>query len=163
MGGVTAAPTGARAQEAFPSVAWFEALSALMASQESHFAQLGDIDCTMQVTMLDGADGEPWHVQVRFEGLSVAEVRQVGDDDAGDADFVLETDVDTWREMVDSIVAGEGRPDLDHTLNRLSMPGTPIRVWGEDPLGRDAYFRFNQTLQHYVNNAWLLETTWPEQ
>lgn len=143
-------------------MAWFEALGAAMADQHEHFAKLGDADCTMQVTILDGGDGEPFHVQVQFEGLVVAAVREVGAGEEERADFVLETDVDTWREMIESIVAGEGQPGLDQTLNRLSLPGTPVRLWGVDPLQRDAYYRFNQTLQHYINNAWLFETTWPD-
>lgn len=154
------APT---ASVAFPSVQWFEALGQLMHEQRDHFAKIGDMDCTMQLTLYDaGPDGQPWRCQVEFEGTDVVDVREVGEDDEERADFVLETDLDTWREMVDNIVANRGRPDLDHTLNRLSLPGVPIRLWGVDPVRRDAYYRFNQSLQHYINNAAALRTRWPD-
>lgn len=146
---------------AFPSTQWFEALAGLMHEQKEAFAKIGDIDCVMQVTIVDGTKSEePWSCQVTFEEFSVAEIREVGSDELDRADFILETDLDTWQEMVDSIVAGGGTPDLDHTLNRLSLPGVPIRLWGVDPVRRDAYYRFNQTLQRYINNCASLRTVW---
>ena len=156
------APAPAKERVTFPSVRWFEALGALMNEQHDHFAKFGDIDCTMQVTILDGAAGGVWRVQVEFEQLSVVRVAEVDEGEEDLADFILETDVDTWREMIESIVAGKGQPGLDHTLNRLSMPGTPIRLWSGDPIRRDTYYRFNQSLQHYVNNAWMLDTYWAD-
>lgn len=147
---------------AFPSVEWFEALGQLMHGQRDHFAKIGDMDCIMQVTLYDATpDGQPWRCQVEFEGTDVVDVREVGEADEERADFVLETDLGTWREMVDNIVANGGTPDLDHTLNRLSLPGVPIRLWGVDPVRRDAYYRFNQSLQHYINNVAALTTRWP--
>lgn len=132
-----------------------------MREQRDSFAKIGDIDCVMQLTLVDGTEtDEPWSCQVTFEEFSVTEVREVGPDDVDRADFVLETDLGTWKEMVESIVAGDGKPDLDHTLNRLSLPGTPIRLWGVDPVRRDAYYRFNQTLQRYINNCARLHTAW---
>ena len=55
---------------------------------------LGDVDCVAQFTVLDGGPGgEPWHVQVTFEGVEVTDVRQVEDEaDFARADFV----VDAW-------------------------------------------------------------------
>lgn len=155
--------TGTADPVPFPSVAWFERLADEMASQHAEFAHIGPVDCVMQVTILDGGDGAgPWRAQVRFDNLEVSEVRIVSEADEEEADFILETDLDTWREMVESIVAGGGVPDLGHTLNRLSLPGTPIRLWGVDPVRRDAYYRFNQSLQHYVNNCAAFETVFGE-
>lgn len=57
----------------------------------------------------------------------------------------------TWRAMIESIAAGNGRPALDQTLNRLSHMGTPIRLRSDDQLRKDMYFRFNQSLQEFVN------------
>ncbi len=45
----------------------------------------------------------------------------------------------------------DGRPALDQTLNRLSHLGTPMRVVSDDPLKRDLFFRYNQSLQEFVN------------
>lgn len=147
----------------FPSVQWFERLASEMAEHQAEFAHIGPVECVMQVTILDGIQGtKPWRVQVTFDGLEVTDVRVVEESDEEQADFILETDLDTWKEMVGSIVAGNGVPDLEHTLNRLSLPGTPIRLWGVDPVRRDAYYRFNQSLQHYINNCATFTTAFGE-
>jgi hypothetical protein len=33
----------------------------------------------------------------------------------------------------------------------MSHVGTPVALVGDDPLERDCYFRFNQSLQEFVN------------
>jgi hypothetical protein len=38
---------------------------------------------------------------------------------------------------------------------------TPLRVRSEDPLRRDLYFRYNQSLQEFVNAAGRFETSFP--
>lgn len=158
------APSSPAERVHFPSTQWFEVLGRLMGDQRDHFAKIGDMDCTMQLTLYDAnPDGTTWRCQVAFEGTDVVEVREVGEADEERADFVLETDLGTWREMVDNIVANGGKPDLDHTLNRLSLPGVPIRLWGVDPVRRDAYYRFNQSLQHFVNNVAAFRTLWPDE
>lgn len=139
---------------AFPSPAWFTELGRLMERDHDGFARLGTIDCSMAVSIRDGApDHTPWHVRIDFEELSVREVRLIDEAGLREVDFVIETDVATWLEMVANIAANDGRPDLAHTLNGLSLPGTPIRVWATDPLGKDMFFRYNQTLQRFVNNS----------
>jgi hypothetical protein len=144
----------------FPSVAWFERLAELMEARRDRHKHLGTIDCLAQFTMFDHPSrGENWHVQVRFEEYSVVEVRQVGEEESTKADFILETDIDVWQEMVQNITAGQGRPDLEHSLNKLSLPGTPIRLWSEDPLARDLFFRYNQSLQEFWNACAEINTT----
>ena len=63
--------------------------------------------------------------------------------------------------MIESIAAGGGRPALDQTLNRLSHMGTPVRVHSDDPLRRDLYFRYNQSLQEFVNASGCFRTGFP--
>ncbi|WP_075630295.1 hypothetical protein [Mycobacterium intracellulare] len=67
-------------------------------------------------------------VQLTFDGFEVSEIKEISDTGLESMDFVIETDRDSWLDMVDNIRAGDGRPDLDHTLNALSMASTPIRV-----------------------------------
>jgi len=141
----------------FPSVAWFERLGVLMAAQRDRFRHLGTVDCVMGVTIL--GDGADWHAEITFEEFDVRAVRAVDEDELMAADFIIETDLETWREMVENIAAHGGHPDLEHTLNYLSLPGTPIRVWSDDPIGRDAFFRFNQTLQEFIENCATFETS----
>lgn len=146
----------------FPSTQWFEALAARMTEQRDHFEKLGACDCVAQLTIWDGPNDEEWRCQFVFDEFDVTGIKEVTEDDEPQADFILETDLETWQEMVDSIFDGQGQPGLDHTLNRLSMPGTPIRLWSHDPLNRDAFYRFNQTIQRFINNCASFKTTWPE-
>ena len=147
----------------FPSLAWFERLAALMRESSAVHEHLGDIDCVAQFTVLDGGPGgRPWHAQLTFAGVEVTDVREVRNEaDFTRADFIVEGDLDTWAAMIRSIAEGGGRPALDQTLNFLSLPGTPIRVWSDDPVRRDAFFRFNQSLQEFVNASHAFPTVFP--
>jgi hypothetical protein len=150
----------AQTTAAFPSVQWFELLASRMAGQRDHFVKLGDCDCVGQLTIWDGPGGDPWRCQFRFEQYDVVDIREITEDDEESSDFILETDLETWQEMVASIIEGEGTPGLGYTLNRLAMPGTPIRLWSHDPLQRDTFYRFNQTIQHFINNCATFTTEW---
>lgn len=142
----------------FPSVAWFRRLADLMNADRTRQVQLGYVDCVVQFTVLDGPGGRPWSVQVTFDEFAATAVREVAAADAASADFVLEAAGATWRGMIESIRAGLGRPALDQTLNRLSHFDTPVRVWSDDVLRRDLYFRYNQSLQEFVNASAAFET-----
>ena len=147
---------------AFPSVEWFDVLGKLMEQQRDVHVRTGPIDCVAQFTVFEATpDGGSQHIQVTFEEFSVIKVEEVGEQDVARADFVMETDLDTWQEMIENIAVGKGRPDLDHSLNRFSLPGTPIRVWSDDPLRRDLFFRFNQSLQEFVNASSEITTVFP--
>jgi hypothetical protein len=152
--------SGAAASEAavpFPSQAWFERLAGHMNAHRARQEQLGYVDCVAQFTVLDGGpDGGPFGVQVTFEEFEAVDVRVASDE--ARADFVLEGSLATWREMIESVARGGGRPDLDHTLNRLTHMGTPMRVRADDPLRRDLYFRYNQSLQEFVNASAAFRT-----
>jgi hypothetical protein len=147
---------------AFPSVAWFEALAERMNANRNRQIQLGYVDCVARFTVLKGGpDGRDWSADVTFEEFGVKSVREPEPGEEARADFALEADLATWREMIESIAAGDGRPDLEHTLNRLSHVGTPIFVRSDDVLRRDLYFRFNQSLQEFVNASAELATRFP--
>jgi hypothetical protein len=146
----------------FPSLAWFQRLADLMNANRARQEQLGYVDCVAGFTVLDGGPaGRPWTVHVTFEEFEATDVREASADEAQRADFTLEATLATWREMIESIAAGGGRPDLEHTLNRLSHPGTPIFVRSDDPLRKDMYFRFNQSLQEFVNASGRFATAVP--
>jgi hypothetical protein len=146
----------------FPSLAWFQRLADLMNANRARQEQLGYVDCVAGFRVDFGA-GRAWTAQVRFEEFEAVEVREAGPGDASRADFTLAASLATWREMIESIAAGGGRPDLEHTLNRLSHMGTPIAVHSDDPLRRDLYFRYNQSLQEFVNASAAFPTRFREE
>ena len=146
----------------FPSVAWFQRLADLMNADRVKHEHLGYVDCVAQFTVLDGGPGRtPWSVQITFEEFAAVDVREARPADAARADFALEATLGTWRAMIESIAGGGGRPALDQTLNHLSHMGTPVRVVSDDPLRRDLYFRYNQSLQEFVNASSAFRTTFP--
>ena len=83
-------------------------------------------------------------------------------DEAVQADFALVASLATWRAMIESIARGGGRPGLDHSLNRLSHMGTPMKLVAANPLKADLYFRYNQSLQEFVNASAKLHTQFAE-
>lgn len=141
----------------FPSVRWFARLAELMNANRARQEQLGYVDCVAQFTVTGAAGRPPFAVQVTFEEFSAVDVREATD--VARADFVVEASVDTWRTMIESIARGGGRPALDQTLNRLSHMDSPVRVWSDDVLRKDLYFRFNQSLQEFVNASAAFRTT----
>ncbi len=141
----------------FPSLEWFRRLADLMNANRARQEQLGYVDCTAQFTV---TGARPLAVQVTFEEFAVTDVR-VADDEAR-ADFVLEAPLAVWRTMIESIRQGGGRPALEQTLNRLSHFDTPIRVRSDDVLRKDLYFRYNQSLQEFVNASAAFETVFPD-
>jgi hypothetical protein len=148
---------------AFPSIEWFERLAQLMKINRARNEHLGYVDCVAVFTVLDGGlRGKPWSVQITFEEFEATDVREATTADLARADFTLDATLATWREMIESIARGHGRPDLTHTLNYLSHPGTPIRVWSDDPLRRDMYFRYNQSLQEFINASATFRTIFPD-
>jgi hypothetical protein len=136
----------------FPSLAWFAKLGERMNADRTRHEHLGYVDCVVEFVVRDAyRPGRPHRAQVTFEEFSVVDVREAGPADAGRADFALEADPKAWREMIESVARGKGRPELDQTLNYLSHFESPFRVCAEDPLKRDLYFRYNQSLQEFIN------------
>ena len=149
---------------AFPSPEWFQRLADLMNANRARQEQLGYVDCTAGFRVLDtGGDGAPVTVLVRFEEFEAVEVQQAGPTDEQRIDFTLEGTLATWRKMIESIAAGDGRPALDQTLNFLTHMGEPLRVKADDPLERDLYFRYNQSLQEFVNASAAFHTAFAGQ
>jgi hypothetical protein len=149
---VSAVIAPVQAALAFPSRAWFARLAELMNLDRARQEQLGYVDCVAQFTVLDGGPaGTPVSFQVTFEEFSAIAVTEHPGRELAGADFALQARLADWRAMIESIAAGGGRPALDQTLNRLSHMGTPFELVADDPLHADYYFRYNQSLQEFVN------------
>jgi hypothetical protein len=137
----------------FPSVAWFRRLADHMNAHRARQEHLGYVDCVAEFRVVDGPA-----VQVTFEEFAAVDVRAA---EPGRADFALEASLPTWRAMIESIARGGGRPELTQTLNHLSHRGAPMRLVADDPLQADLYFRYNQSLQEFVNASATFRTVFP--
>ena len=89
-----------------------------------------------------------------------------GSDEVGQADVPVRPDTPRTRSLdfsakIESIAAGGGRPALDQTLNYLSHMGTPLTLVASDPLKSDLYYRYNQSLQEFVNASCAFDTEFP--
>jgi hypothetical protein len=135
---------------AFPSVEWFEALGERVAEHKEAFRRLGYFDADVGIKIDANGAGSKGFV-IKFEDYGVKGVRATTDPVKG-ADFTIEGSLDAWSDMVRNI-REHGEPDLDHTLNRLTMAGVPLKVLAEDQLKTDLFYRFNQSIQAFFNEA----------
>ena len=136
----------------FPSVEWFQALQQLV-NVDPEFRRLGSIDAAMGVKV-----GARVFVVV-FEAFECTEVRDGSEADLNDLDFYLELSEADWRELVENTKANGGA-DRRHTLNTLDLTandGLAQNATG-DQLRGDIFFRVNESLQYFFDQAAKLKT-----
>ena len=132
----------------FPSVEWFEAVSAAYTADRERVKRLGYLETTVGVLVEAGASSDGFVLD--FAGYDVRP--RTSADPAPESDFTIAGDLASWREMLESIHAN-GAADLDHTLNRLTMAGTPLRLVADDQLKLDLFFRLNQSFQAFFDGS----------
>ncbi len=141
----------------FPTVEWFEALERQAEQNVEKFRRLGFCDASVGIKVLaENGLGEERGFVLSFDGYVCKAVEEVAAPEKV-ADFVLEGKYGAWKEMIENIKANGG-PDLNHTLNYLTLPGDPIKVTAEDQLKQDLFFRYNGTLQEFFNGAQHVDT-----
>lgn len=134
----------------FPSVEWFEAVKNLVNEDES-YRRLGTFDATVGVKSGDAS------YQLTFEAFECAGVRKIDESGLRDVDFWLEQSPEEWREMLENIKE-HGAADLDHTLNTIDLSRAEGFAQSYDGYRRDAFYRFNQSLQHFFDSSSKIET-----
>mgnify|MGYP005844695297 CR=1 FL=1 len=139
----------------FPSVEWFEAVRQIVNNDEA-FRRLGTIDTTVGVKVGDKI------YRLTFEAFECTGVQEITENDLRDLDFWLEQSYDGWKEMLQNI-REKGAADLDHTLNTidLNLPEGFARSY--DGYRRDAFYRFNQSLQDFFNASAKIDTQFAPQ
>lgn len=135
----------------FPSVAWFEALAARTEEgpHAANFRRFGVIDTVFAVRVGEHA------YRLTFDGYGCTEA--VEWDGASPVDFVIEASLADWRELIDH-VRDRGTADGTHTLNSLVLGGDRFRLSGDDQLGVDNFYRYNPTLQAFIELAGTVPT-----
>lgn len=138
----------------FPSVEWFSAIKDLV-NADPAFRQLGTVDSIVGVKV-----GNKIY-EITFEAFECTNVREVNENALRDMDFWLEQPYDKWQEMLQNIKS-HGAADLAHTLNTidLSMPEGFAR--SHDGYRRDAFYRFNQSIQDFFNASAKIDTQFAE-
>lgn len=135
---------------AIDQISFFDALAAEMNGDPVQYEVLGDVDIDLGVVMRKESDD--FRVRLRFEGIECTGVGEMEEGDEQAADCWLDGPLEAWQEMFENIRAN-GRATGRQTINSLTLLGEQIRVRGSDPLGVDKFFRFNQTMQAFIDGA----------
>jgi hypothetical protein len=137
----------------FSSLAWFQELARLMNENEAAFKRVGYADVAWAVEVQPSAPGHtPYLFRLVFEEYSCVDVAELDPGSDADVAFTLQATYATWKEMIQNIQANNG-PDLEHSLNRLTLMDDPIYIAAADFLSRDLFARYGQTFQLFFNGA----------
>lgn len=134
----------------FPSVEWFEAVKELV-NEDEEYKRLGTVDSKVGIKVGDAL------YEVEFEAFECTGVREITEPDLRDVDFWLEQSPEAWQEMIENIKAN-GSADLSHTLNTIDLSTTEGFARSHDGYRRDAFYRFNQSLQHFFDSSSKVDT-----
>jgi hypothetical protein len=134
----------------FPSTEWFTAIKDIV-NNDPAFRQLGTVDTVIGVKV----GGKIF--EITFEAFECTGVREVGENDLRDMDFWLEQPYDAWKDMLENIKKN-GAADLSHTLNTIDLTIPEGFARSHDGYRRDAFYRFNQSIQDFFNASSKIDT-----
>jgi hypothetical protein len=134
----------------FPSVEWFNAVKDLV-NADPNFRQLGTVDTVTGVKV-----GNKIY-EITFEAFECTGVREVNENSLRDMDFWMEQSYDAWKDMLENIKKNGGA-DLSHTLNTIDLNTPEGFARSHDGYRRDAFYRFNQSLQDFFNASAKIDT-----
>jgi hypothetical protein len=134
----------------FPSIEWFDTVRQLVNSDDA-FRRLGTVDARVGVK-----DGDQIY-ELTFEAFECTGVREIGESDLRDLDFWLEQSPEEWRQMLENIKV-HGSADLKFTLNTIDLNRPEGFAKSYDGYKRDAFYRFNQSLQHFFDASAKIDT-----
>jgi hypothetical protein len=134
----------------FPSTEWFDAVRQLVNNDEA-FRRLGTVDARVGVRVGDQL------YELDFEAFECTGVKEIEENDLRDLDFWLEQSPEEWRAMLESIKT-HGSADLQFTLNTIDLSRPDGLARSHDGYRRDAFYRFNQSLQHFFDSSAKIDT-----
>lgn len=136
----------------FPEPEWFTALGQLMESRRELFQRLGFAETRFALRILRDDGSTDAVVGLTLDGYRLSGAQAIDDLEAFDADFTICGKRSVWDRMLGEIAAG-GRPQLRHTLSSLALMGDELWLESSDQLREDKFYRYNQTLQEFLNLA----------
>ncbi|MHB1711735.1 MAG: hypothetical protein ACYCV7_10070 [Acidimicrobiales bacterium] len=135
----------------FPSGAWFDWLVEDVDERPAEYQRLGFADCRFAMEMTEASGRSRWFGLV-LDGYEIRSEGELGDPGAFHADVEVSGPLDGWEEMV-GVILDQGAADRAHTLNALSIAGFPLCARSSDPMGRDKFYRYAETLQTLFDSA----------
>ena len=137
----------------FPSLEWFQELVRLMNDNDVPYRRLGYADVKWAIEMQPSESDQRAHLFVfEFDEYSCKSVQACDPGSEPEVAFTMRATLGTWEEMIRNIQENKG-PDLQHTLNFLTLPDDPIYIDAPDFLSRDLFARYGQTFQLFFNGA----------
>src|SRR3989304_3085141 len=136
----------------FPSLEWLQALRDIINADEV-YKRIGTCDAVVGVKVPDLQK----YYRITFEAFEVLDVKEVSETDAEDADFWLEMPYARWQELIQNIKEN-GKADLHHTLNTIDLEDPEGFARSRDGYRRDAFYRFNQSFQHFFDSSAKIDT-----
>ena len=134
----------------FPSTDWFDAVRNMVNADEA-FRRLGTVDARVGIKIGDQL------FELTFEAFECTGASVISENDLRDLDFWLEQSPEAWRDMIENIKQ-HGSADLTHTLNTIDLTIPEGFARSYDGYRRDAFYRFNQSLQHFFDSSAKIET-----
>ena len=134
----------------FPSDEWFSLLIAAAVADASLMEHLGIAELRFGVEVV-APSGEAQLFGIVLDGYDVTSLGTV-DEVAFAPEVVVGGPLEAWVEMIE-VIEAEGEADTAHTLNSLTIFGTPMIVRSPDAMGQDKFFRFMGTLQAIFDAA----------
>ncbi len=128
----------------FPSAPWFRALAEAASADEPRYRRLGFMEITLGVKVGDQG------YRITFEDFGCSGVEDW--DGSAPVDCVVSADPGNWRELI-AHIQERGSADPEHTLNSLVLAGDRFALTGDEQLGIDRFYRFNASLQAFIEEA----------
>lgn len=123
---------------------WFQTMAADAHDRPEVYRRLGFADLRLLVEETDGPVARRFGLVL--DGYDVEYAGEVEDIGSFRPDATVSGPRDAWDDMAANIAAHRGA-DGAHTLNAMSIAESPLRVTSADPVGRDKFFRYAETLQ----------------
>ena len=141
-----------KVQATFPSVEWFHALREIV-NADDDYRKLGTCDAVVGVKVPDAGKS----FRLTFEAFEIIDASEASEAEAEDSDFWLEMPYERWKEMLQNI-KDNGKADLHHTLNTIDLEDPEGFARSHDGYRRDAFYRFNQSFQHFFDSSAKIDT-----
>ena len=135
----------------FPSTDWFQALADI-SKADPGYIKFGRMNAVIAFKHGDT------NISCNFDVLDIRDVQEISDEQLRDVDFVIEMPEDIWAGMLANIKEN-GRAVGEWTLNTLDLrlDEEIHKNLMEDGFKADFFFRYNPSLQVFMDNAAKLD------
>ena len=135
----------------FPSTDWFQALADIT-KEDDGYKKFGRLNAVIAFKHGDT------NISCNFDVLDIRDITEISDEQLRDVDIVIEMPTEIWSQMLANIKE-HGRAVGEWTLNSLDLrlDEEIHKNLMEDGFKADFFFRYNPSLQVFIDNAAQLD------